>query len=305
MLYRPYYARCDNRLVKSKEHPKGYKPEEWFGPQMLEKFNLEALDFDFFVDWKTLRFVNDEIWIKRLINNVPTWPVTDKHVLKKWIIECDGQEEISRLGRFRKKYGIVPKLIIYPESINWDSQNELQILSVSLSDAGEIEEIISLTINDIKQIIKIKSGGPLRIGSKGLIYAYTLLECMLSWTDSPWPGDVDLILFRNGLVPHSVLEFKKHTLNSQITGQTLSNVYPSKDKRKYDRLGIISNYFKIPILIIYYPTTEIIKQVKVERISTDLGKMKAINSKLINLPVGSNDYMRFIDELMETLTILL
>ena len=127
------------------------------------------------------------------------------------------------------------------------------IVSVAFNNKGEVYQVTEKNISDLKKDIKLLSGGSISIGNKGLVYSTSTLEGYLSQTDAAWPGDADLIVLDKALNPVALLEYKKHTLDTPMRDQKLSNYYPSKDRRKYDRLAILRSFLgeDTPFINIY------------------------------------------------------
>lgn len=108
-----------------------------------------------------------------------------------------------------------------------------------------------------------------------------------------YPGDVDLILLNSNNLPVAIIEFKKHTLSSSVDGQKLSNFYPLPDKRKYDRLAILRDYlsrpnFRIPIIVIYYPTVETSTEGSMELIGGSVGNLYSLEIFKFSLPINQS-----------------
>ena len=72
---------------------------------------------------------------------------------------------MNNLGNFRKNFSIIPRFLIFPDI----SSPEIVVATVSIE--GEIErEVLTVSVNQIKNTIKDRSGGPLWIGEKGLYF---------------------------------------------------------------------------------------------------------------------------------------
>ena len=120
------------------------------------------------------------------------------------------------------------------------------------------------------------------------------MECFLSKTPDIWPGDADLVLVDSNFTPRAIIEFKKDTIGTPISSETLSNYYPSRDPRKYDSFAHFRDHFTddpstLPIIILYYSVKEPLdQQVKLERIEGAARRLRATNSELLPLP-NAND----------------
>ncbi len=148
-------------------------------------------------------------------------------------------------------------------------------IHIGQQSAGAFEVI---SLDNVKDSIRALSGGPVTIGTKGLIYGTSALECYLSQSDALWPGDVDSVLWShttNSAV--ALLEFKKHTLTTPISSQELSSYYPNPDGRKYNRLAVLRDHLSanLPLFVIYYPTNTMHDTIKIERVVGPYGGLRA------------------------------
>lgn len=135
-----------------------------------------------------------------------------------------------------------------------------------------------VTLADLRAAIQAKSGGPMRIGDKGLIYSTTALEAHLSKTTAPWPGDADLVVFdADDHEPRCVIELKKHTERSRLPfGRQQVENYASPggpDQRKYDRLSLLAEQVSasgpLPLYTLYYSTVRGQDDLRLERVTRD------------------------------------
>ena len=114
----------------------------------------------------------------------------------------------------------------------------------------------------LKTSIKRHSGGPVLVGSKGLILGTSAIECFLSHTDAAYPGDADAVVVdEHGLVRH-VIEYKKHTVLGPINEHLAQCYYPTPDGRKYRRLdALVSDFNRADhtdanLVIFYFSTSQ-------------------------------------------------
>lgn len=260
MLIKPVLAKCGDRTILPKMAAANASPEEWFCNTFLVTKGLFGLSFDFFINWST-NAVTPVIWVKRIIhpNTAYSEIISDiSNILEKEFT----LDYLIRLHDFSKKNGLTPQLILFHDNQNWnDNQSKIIIVDIyKANNALQFNPAIT-TINNFQQKIKVYSGGPVSIGSKGLFYGTSSLECFLSKTNSLYPGDVDMLLLDADNNVLAMLEYKKHNLPSPITEERLSKYYPAKDARKYNRLAILKDYLsvfkkeEIPMLNVYYPTS--------------------------------------------------
>ncbi len=305
MFQKPLLARCDNRGVKAKTNPLSGEPVEWFAPQALSKLDLRSLSFDFFVDWVKL-VISSEIWIKRIVLPSQSWPILDADILYKELVSFDSAQMLADLSHISVRYGLKARFYLFKESTDWEKSPSV-ILMCTLGESGKIESVEEVILLELKRKIQSLSGGPVQLGSKGLIYGTSTLECYLSKTDAAWPGDVDLLLYDAALNIRAIIEFKKHTLTSPIENQRITNYYPRPDGRKYDRLALLRQRLgtKIPIVVIYYPTQENFRIVKIELITGVSGKLSAEKEMAYKLPnkndnLTSLNFIKAIQDFIDT-----
>src|SRR5690606_11551333 len=130
-------------------------------------------------------------------------------------------------------YGFDARYMVFQDGVDWLEAPER--IAVADLVRGAFPDGVHRTLEKVKSDIRQYSGGPVRIGNKGLIYGTTSLECHLSTTDALWPGDVDSVLWsevENKAV--ALLEFKKHTMDSRLDDENVQK-YMHKDRRKWQR----------------------------------------------------------------------
>jgi hypothetical protein len=301
MLVKPYLALTTDRSKLSKRHPFSGAPEDWLINAILKQRSLFGVSFDFFVNWNN-NVVSNEFWVKRIVKTeYAPWPITDKGILQQKIYDCDSMEYVKVLSRFASKYNVILKYQLFKESNSWN--DDMTIISVVFNNNGEVSHVINKRISDLKEDIKSLSGGPISIGKKGLIYSTSTLEGYLSRTDAAWPGDADLVILDKALNPVALLEYKKHTLDTPIKDQQLSNYYPYPDKRKYDRLAILRSFLGIdtPFINIYYPTNPVFQSIKFEKISGAISNLRSSEVKGCYVPKNQSEYPNVVDSILEFL----
>ena len=195
--------------------------------------------------------------------------------------------------------------------LDWSNdRNELLIVSLSFKEGCYSFSPQKYSLSGFKELIKSHSGGPVSIGSKGLIYGTSRLECSLSKTDSLYPGDADLLLLNEDNKAVCIFEFKKHTLSSPISEQCFTNYYPRPDGRKYKRLALLRDYLasksnsRILFFVLYYPTqTYIEQQWKLEVIEGNAFSLRATDSFTFELPAdkSDNEYKKVIEKISQVI----
>lgn len=301
MLVKPYLALTTDRSKLSKRHPFSGAPEDWFINAILKQRSFFGVSFDFFVNWNN-NTISNEFWVKRIVKTeYNPWPIIDKGILQQEIYDCDGIEYVRVLSRFASKYNAILKYQLFKESNSWN--DDIPIVSVVFNNNGEVSHVKNKRISDLKEDIKLLSGGPISIGKKGLIYSTSTLEGYLSRTDAAWPGDADLIILDKSLSPVALIEYKKHTLDTPIKDQQLSNYYPYPDKRKYDRLAILRSFLGIgtQFINIYYPTNPIFESIKFEKILGAIGDLRSSEVYGCYVPKNQSEYPSVVDSILKFL----
>jgi hypothetical protein len=266
-------ARCDDRNTIAHDHPDINGPREWTNLGQKLDNGLVFLGFDFFVNWSRENYpTEDDIWLK-----VP--------VSSNFFIDHKGHEasniremlvhekDFVELVRFGKSHGLNVSAIVFNDFADFCDKMDIWRFTVYHNQSSfscQRENLDSLC-----GMIRMHSGGPVRVGAKGLMYGTTRLECMLSKTDSAWPGDVDAVIVdtKNNYCVHSIIEFKKCTSRARFRfeDEKFSNYYPYPDRRKYDRLISLSRRLSsesiIPIYIVYYSNVKNEKRIIIEEIN--------------------------------------
>ena len=289
MLHKPILARCDNRKITARKHPSSGDPEEWFADTYLEPYCFVGLTFDFFVNWNTSSIPN-QLWVKRVVDDSFTpWPMNHAGGVPNAIYQCDGEEKVRQLCRFADRNGMSCHYFLFKESDYWGLRPE-PIVEVRFDSNGTVRRILRIELSNLEDRIKQLREGPASVGPKGVTYALTSLECYLSKTDALWPGDADLVLVDCSFTPNAIIEFKKDTIGTPISSETLSNYYPRIDRRKYDSFAHLRDHLTdvpstLPIIVLYYSVKELVDQeVKLERIEGTAGRLRATDSRLVPMP---------------------
>lgn len=267
----PVLASCADRSKLAPTNTAIGNPEDWF-PW------TEGVSFDFFINWQN-HTLDREVWLKRPVNpemmiSVPD--LTDAQVVA--MLKAD--PKFRALVDFARKNGLMAAAMIFDDSQDWTSPNAGLIKATWPANAQTMQglTIDRLTINDLKLLIQQKSGGPIQIGSKGLLYGTSRLECMLSSTDALWPGDVDFVVTDDAGKAIGIVEFKKHTASAKLAlhQQCLGNYYPKPDGRKYDRLALLAEQLgdePLKMLVIYYSVVNGCPDVYIEEVHGKSGQL--------------------------------
>lgn len=286
----PVLALCSDRSTLAKENPILPGPDSWFSANNIAHLGITGVSFDFFIDWRQPNRLDRELWLKRSINPaaIPDWnSLSESEILT--ILRAD--EKFNHLVHFAGKNSCAASAIIFDDRQDWSDPSAGLIYARWPRDAytGKGLDIEKITKTRLEEMIRAKSGGPIKIGSKGLIYGTSRLECALSHTTALWPGDADMILcYQSSMQPIALLEFKKHTQSAKIlfAQQRLSNYYPHPDQRKYDRLALLADQLKsgtqVPLFNLYYSTNPTELNILVEQVS-------GITNNLVSTKIVSRD----------------
>lgn len=246
--------RCENRSISARINPQSGGPEDWFTNHNLKLLGIQSFSFDFFVNWETNRFVRT-IWFKRFFDKSINGFIGRhewKSIIEQYLVAHEGEEQLQNLYNFCEEQKLHADFLIFNE-YNWNVNEKIIYARLKSSNSFFIKAI---TLNELKLKIRQGTGRPFYIGDKGLIYSTSKLECYLSRTDTPYPGDADILLKNNDRYGFKLIEFKKHNLNTSITSQQLSNYFPHPDGTKYRRLNLLSNYLPNTQLYTLYYTTD-------------------------------------------------
>ena len=218
--------------------------------------------FHFFVDWQhEPPVVGNTFLLTRLVDfgdGEDPLSVTEDDVLKAFG-SAGLPVEFDALARVCANYGknLVPVLL--PECETSALNDETPFWIVSGGGHSELT-ITRSTVSGLKNAIRKYSGGPVRIGQKGLTYGTSAIECLLSMTDAAYPGDADAVVVDGDGHVRYVIEFKKHNLTAPLGEHLARRYYPAPDGRKYQRLHALASSFEradrgaAPLVIFYYST---------------------------------------------------
>ncbi|RPF49472.1 hypothetical protein EDD75_0288 [Thermodesulfitimonas autotrophica] len=279
LLSKPRLAQCNDRTKRAKFHPELGEPDQWFSASFLNSRGYVGISFDFFVNWKD-RSISNEIWIKRIA-------LCDVNELNGQILLQQASllgDNILEIVSFSQRYNLDAFYVIFEDGVDWETAAK-PILKAKLESKNMALEYKSLPA--IMEEIRMLSGGPLKIGRKGLFYGTSTLECYLSKTNAPWPGDVDLLLVnKDSYQVVALLEFKKHNLQDPIRNQKFENYYPNPDRRKYERLALLRDYIgdtSVPIINLYYPTSTSQEEIVLEVVRGSADELRSEAKQLLEI----------------------
>lgn len=286
-------SRCDDRSIPAQTNLYSGGPEDWFTEQNLSQLNIKSFSFDFFVNWRKNRFVKT-LWFKRFIDisvNELVSKLDWESLIADSLFKHEGLLQLENLFHFCQEQNLNADFLIFNEQ-NWNEKEKIIYARLNSSSSFRIKKI---TLDELKYKIRLGTGKPFSIGSKGLLYSTSKLECYLSTTDTPYPGDADILLKNNDNSGYKLIEFKKHNLKTPIEDQNLSNYYPSPDWAKYTRLHILSQYLPNTQLYTLYYTTDDRHQTKIELNSFSGGKLVSDRTTVISSPVNKHDTRHILE----------
>lgn len=271
LLNVPRLARSDDRSQIVRE-PAGIAKLVDVATRGAPVAGMVATSFDFFVDWER-RQLEGYAWIKRTLPAGRALPTSRDEV--EAAVAAD--PAIRRCCRLAHGQGNGVTVAIFDDARDWSRSTGRDILMVNLPPDGPMR-MTPVALAELKAAIQVKSGGPMRIGDKGLIFAATALEAHLSKTTAPWPGDADLVVFdADDHEPRYVIELKKHTERSRLPfdRQRVENYAgpDGPDQRKYDRLSLLAEQVSasglLPLYTLYYSTVRGQDDLRLERVTRD------------------------------------
>ena len=292
MLRKPVLVNCQNGKP-AKQNDYCGDPASWFTTEHFIAKGLNALSFDYIVDWENNR-CQDELWVKRIICDDTDYSTLNKNEIAQKIIEVDGKSYPKKLLEFSNAHNLRLRYFLYRniKQSDWgDLKNK--IVSIDFSNYSHnncIEIFNSETIQKEINSLRRKSR---KMGSKGLSYATSTLEGYLSDKIIIWPGDVDTLLVDAENKVKVIIEFKKHTSYSKIPfdHQKIEN-YRDIDVLKYRSLGLLRDRFNAPLppllIIIYYSTEPAEREIIIEILTGPYDKLAALKRLRLPLPKQGN-----------------
>lgn len=270
-------ALCADRTQISK----GVTPSDWINAALPKR--ASSLSFQYFVHWdQSPLVIDDYVWMTKLIGFENTEELnsgTEADILQTFISQGFASE-FQTLSTFCKTNNHNLTCILLPELPMKMLNDETPIWVISEIDNGIELGIRKVNIAILREQIKTHSGGPVHVGSKGLTYGTSAVECYLSKTDAAYPGDVDCIISTDDGIALAMIEFKKHTIADTIGNHTASRYYQEKDKRKYDRLASLHKYYVplnpdlCPLAILYFSTRTPIMRIQLVEVQNGIRVVK-------------------------------
>ena len=289
-------------------------PFSWFDNDLLTIKNLNKIQFDFFVNWKTNK-LQSEIWLKRVYevhtSERQTREVFKSNILKRKIFECDLQYfnteksiEFFCNNNLQPKYMIIKDLNNPKDFIVNGQEITNSIVTALPFEIEKVGDPQHLNLPSLKNKIRQLSGKPLTSG-KPLRISTSALESYLYSTPDKWPGDCDLLLFDNDYNCKAIIEFKKHNIASNdIRDHSIQQYLNDSDARKYKRLGLLRDYFtsiqqtNIPLVVFIYPTYPNETNIKLEFLEGPWSNLKIKKNIVLAGPINQQNKINIIDHIL-------
>lgn len=222
------------------------------------------MSFHFFVDWNSHPpVVADQIWMTRQLRFDSNVNLANVHDSDIWDIfnKSSSKQEFDDLEMICSSHGCKLAAILLPE-IQVSAISDQTPVWVIGKLGSENYKIAQITISSLKNAIQKHSGGPVWVGSKGLTYGTSAVECYLSKSDAAFPGDADAVIVDSQNRVRCVIEYKKHTLSAPIGEHLMTKYYQQSDRRKYQRLNALAKRYEkflqqsVPLVVLYYSTQQ-------------------------------------------------
>ena len=290
---------CPNQYINNP--PSEPLPYSWLKKNLPD--NYAILDFDGYV----VNFLQKKITaflMKKEFEYDSTDDVTDQNIIDL----CNSKEfnnnwieriSISKILNVPLFFLFWPK--DYPQSTYHDIQKPVFIFQISIdNDKIIMEKNSQVTATDLQEFIfsyrnfKFPNVKSMRI-------AKSQMECYLSTTSSPWPGDLDGVIFEKSKKKViGLLEFKTHNLDTDIKDEGVSK-YRSQDFRRFKVLNYLQKNLSekqkdsSSLLFIIWGTKKHHKKIKIQKISDQT----VLSEEYVDSPLFVDDDQSFVDLVMK------
>ena len=249
-VYDPVLASTSDRRKVARTRPDTGPPESWFPDDVLGRKGFEAVSFDFFVNWASGSMSSPvlcKVSARRAEGGVVGASIDS---VRAALHSRSRRGEI--LFKFCSSRHLDPYWAVIPDWSNW-SDPDSEILWCPIGGDGLPSEVVRMKLAGVRELIARETGQRFT-PQKGLYWSTTSLEAVLSGTDTPWPGDADLVIVSRATgSPVAVVEFRKQTQDRELASR-FEDYYPRPDGRRWDRLAILANHFQPapPLLALHY-----------------------------------------------------
>lgn len=249
-------ALCEDRRKISY----GPDPSDWITPSLHEGWRL--VSYHFFVDWGYRPpEVATRLWMTRQLQleEGETLDSITKDDIKVAFYSTSTCREFEDLERIFTPLGQQVSVVLLPEISVSDINDDMPMWAI-IRYYDQYPLILKCRISRMKALIQQHSGGPVSVGTKGLKFGTSAVECSLSTSDAAFPGDADAVIIDDRNQIRYIIEYKKHTLHEPMRNYLVDRYYPIPDGRKYQRLEALAAYYRssqhatIPLVVLYYST---------------------------------------------------
>lgn len=256
MIRHPFQARCDDR---TKVLTVVEQPLEWIQTALGATQSL--LSFHFLVSWVAdPPRIAGPLWLTRLLmasHDQEIATATEAQV-RAALDASDVSRCLAPLSSFAARLGAPVECVLLPEYSRKAVDADSPVWRLLPSESGALGIRVQ-TVQELSEEIRTIRGVDAALGSKGLIYGTSAVECLLSRSGNIFPGDCDGLILDAG-APQAIVELKKHTLPGPIGENLASRYYPVPDGRKFDALAALQRQCQsacgrdVPIAVVYYAT---------------------------------------------------
>ena len=259
----PLLAKCADR----REYVERWPFAQHIAAVLPTGYHLHA--FHFFVDWTDPDHpvLGRDLWLTRLLHlddGETLATLANDGVLAAFNGSGAGQD-LEALTSFAGTYEHQAMGVILPELGSVDA-------STPLWRAQYAEGQLTVNPTDVASLmrdIRIRSGGEIAVGRKGLKLGTSRVECYLSRGTAAYPGDVDAVITGIDNRVCGVIEYKAHTITAPLCQHLVVHYYPWPDARKYRRLAALVEHYsagraRIPLTMLYH--SENLQQMRLQNI---------------------------------------
>lgn len=284
---------CPNQFVNNP--PSDPLPFKWLRDSLPNE--LDIVDFNGFVV-NFLKKTITALFIKKEYEYDLTSEITVKNITELCNNDELKNDLIKRL--MISKIFDIPLFLIcwpknYPHYLHDTIPKPVLIFKLNLILGNVVlENILQGVTDDLQKFIYSYRNFKFT-NVKPLYTAKSYMECYLSTTSFPWPGDLDGIIFnKNNNQILSILEFKTHNLDTPIENESASK-YQSQDFRRFRVLEYLQTHVStiqqdLPsLLFIVWGTKSIHKKIKIQKIHNQL----VIEQDYVDSPLFSKDSLSF------------
>ncbi|WP_141243391.1 hypothetical protein [Vreelandella boliviensis] len=241
---------------------RGPDPSDWIVPSLPVGWRL--LSFHFFVDWmQSPPLLANRVWMTRQVRFEHESEMAEE--LESDLLSLFKKSEDRRyfegLERVCSNYRHDLSAIILPDIPVSVITEQTPIWAIRRKENADLG-IGKYSVSNLKTAIQGHSGGPVKVGTKGLKFGTSAVECFLSSSDAAFPGDADGVVVDDQNQVRFVIEYKKHTIGDVIDNHLINRYYPRPDGRKYKRLEALRSHYErvnqlpTPLVILYFSTRE-------------------------------------------------